>query len=537
MSQQRPNNGDRHELSPERSLAYASSPLFQDVRLHSLIDPRLPPATPLVTGVPEVRSHAFLQSRTAAMPPLTSQATPMGVGERPCGTFSDPLFFRGLLDDPVGFSQAELVRKTDHQARDHIDFDHRAARTVSSPPLGGDAHGVQHGGRVDLRPWSRADKVQCEQALFGVVPREQARQSALPFEEGSPHGPCSQPVCASLLGKDAPDASTAILRDAAALIASLSGALQNSLQAPMAARASVRVPIPMYRGYDDPASPNEFLDSLRHYGQASGLSEEEMLRRVLPAALTGSAARWFRLVGQNAESMDEFRANFRQEFLPADYTARLRRELEARTQHPDESLIEYVRTMQEFYSLADPNASHEEQVERVVRQAHPTFAAYLRSSKFRNLDELALEAKRLQSDILASRAYRPPPPAYMSLEPRCAWKGDSTFHSQSGHATAYAVSNPLGASGPFEISDRALDPYGYGRRVTAPKAQPPREVRPCDRTNRTGVPNPGRQASNARADGGRLAGNPSSDVRCFRCNERGHMSRNCPDFPQNSGNE
>ncbi|KAH6948926.1 hypothetical protein HPB50_027148 [Hyalomma asiaticum] len=62
--------------------------------------------------------------------------------------------------------------------------------------------------------------------------------------------------------------------------------------------------------------------------------------------------------------------------------------------------------MDEFYRIADPSAPNCEKVERVMRQAHPTFAVYLRGSEFRDLDELASEAKRIQADILASRAYR-----------------------------------------------------------------------------------------------------------------------------------
>lgn len=216
--------------------------------------------------------------------------------------------------------------------------------------------------------------------------------------------------------------------------------------------------MPMYHVYDDPISQNEFLDTLHQHGLASGLSEQEVLERVLPVALTGSAARWYKLVGENAVSMEEFRAKFRQEFLPADYSARLRRELETQTQHPDESLVEYVRTMQEMYSLADPNASYGEQVERVARQSHPTFAAYLRSGKFRNLDDLALEAKRVQADILAVRSYRPSPPTHQSLEPRCTWRRDILSRKPQGHAAAYAVSREPNATGPFEISNRALDP-------------------------------------------------------------------------------
>ncbi|KAH6946297.1 hypothetical protein HPB50_012740 [Hyalomma asiaticum] len=98
-----------------------------------------------------------------------------------------------------------------------------------------------------------------------------------------------------------------------------------------------------------------------------------------------------------------------------------------------------------------------------MRQAHPTFAAYLRGSKFRDLDELASEAKRIQADILASRAYRPPPPASEALEPRCAWNGDN-FRTRPQGNGLLAFSDERSSSG-WELSDRALDPYTYARRA------------------------------------------------------------------------
>ncbi|KAH9379861.1 hypothetical protein HPB48_006108 [Haemaphysalis longicornis] len=61
----------------------------------------------------------------------------------------------------------------------------------------------------------------------------------------------------------------------------------------------------------------------------------------------------------------------------------------------------------ESVQIAEPTAPNDERVERVIRQAQPTFAAYLRGARFRDLEERAAEAKRIQGHILASRAYRP----------------------------------------------------------------------------------------------------------------------------------
>lgn len=42
----------------------------------------------------------------------------------------------------------------------------------------------------------------------------------------------------------------------------------------------------------------DFLDLLVHYLQAKGMDDQEMFSRIVPAALTETAARWYRLSGE-----------------------------------------------------------------------------------------------------------------------------------------------------------------------------------------------------------------------------------------------
>ncbi|XP_037498694.1 uncharacterized protein LOC119372288, partial [Rhipicephalus sanguineus] len=168
-----------------------------------------------------------------------------------------------------------------------------------------------------------------------------------------------------------------LLQNAAQMIQALTGAVQTLSAVPKRTHPTVMLAVPTYSGYGDLQSARDYLDSLTRYQRATGLDDQEVLGRVVPAALTDTAARWYRLSGHRAATLDEFRAAFLREFLPADYESRMRRELELRTQAPDESLQEYVRAMDDLFSIAEPRASNEERVERVIRQAHPTFSAYL----------------------------------------------------------------------------------------------------------------------------------------------------------------
>lgn len=332
-----------------------------------------------------------------------------------------------------------------------------------------------------------------------------------------------------------------LLENAARVIESLTGALRTTTLAPQVHRPPVRIPVPTYRGYADRASATDFLEELRKYQRAMGMSDREILDRILPISLVDEAARWFRLVGDQPGTLDQFREAFRREFLPADYERRMRRELEQRTQHPDESLLEFVRAMQELFELAEPSAPNAERVERVIRQSHPTFAAYLRGSRFRDLNELASEARRIQGDILAARAYRPPPPAAAALEPRCAYTGDTLPRGTRRNESAnYAEERGRDA---YAISDRALDPYSYGRRASRPTPQ----LGTTDSRPNEAARFPQDQRANARYD--RAGANQSAwrnprradERRCFRCNGTDHLARQCPERPSaethRAGNE
>lgn len=75
--------------------------------------------------------------------------------------------------------------------------------------------------------------------------------------------------------------------------------------------------------------------------------------------------------------MANFRTRFREEFLLSDYKMQIRDELASRTQHTDESLVEYVCTLQKLYSRAKPSMPNVEEVARAICQCHPRFKAYL----------------------------------------------------------------------------------------------------------------------------------------------------------------
>ncbi|KAM7281165.1 uncharacterized protein ISCGN_006028, partial [Ixodes scapularis] len=244
-----------------------------------------------------------------------------------------------------------------------------------------------------------ATQAEKERRLSGLAEGNAAEMTVV----RSPETPTVSPVVSM-------PQSTEMSRESTALVAAFAQALQSMQRQTPPPKTLIRIPVPKYSEHSDRAlSATDFLLEIQRYRKATGLTKKETLGRVLPVALVGPAARWHRLVGESAGTLDEFTALFRQEFLPADYLPRMRTELKERTQAPAEPLAEYLRAMQELLQIADPNATNQEQVERVVRQAHPTFSRYLRGRPFGSLSELAQEARRVQAAILAERRYLLPP--------------------------------------------------------------------------------------------------------------------------------
>lgn len=300
-------------------------------------------------------------------------------------------------------------------------------------------------------------------------------------------------------------------------------------------RPRLSVPTPTYSGYSDAASVHDFLQDLDAYIAALGASDETALIQIVPIALTDDAARWRRMQ-RPFLSMADFRTRFREEFLPPDYEMRIRDELASRTQHPDESLVEYVRALQELYSRADPTASDAEKVARAIRQCHPRFKPYLRGRDFADLEALAREARIVQASLLAELTYRPPPRAEESLEPGCAWTGRGAGACDDSRTPYVAVTGHR--SGATAVP-RALDPFAFEQRRRAAnagssRAHPPRGGGAADHRGvanhyegRGNYNDPRRDTASRDGSGGRSAHNGRRQVRCYKCNQLGHIKRQC----------
>ncbi|KAL1420029.1 hypothetical protein MTO96_024703 [Rhipicephalus appendiculatus] len=100
--------------------------------------------------------------------------------------------------------------------------------------------------------------------------------------------------------------------------------------------------VPKFSGYDDRQTPDKFLQRLEEFCAISGVTDEQRLRQVIPAASEGSAKLWLRFAGP-FDAWAVFLEQFQAEFVSVDYKQRLKAEMQQRTQHPHENMRHFIQ--------------------------------------------------------------------------------------------------------------------------------------------------------------------------------------------------
>jgi len=307
--------------------------------------------------------------------------------------------------------------------------------------------------------------------------------------------------------------------------------------------------VPKYTGAADSKTPFDFILELEKYRDISRGTEAFMLKEILPISFEGTAYHWYRheIAMGPFENWQDFKKRFRREFQALGYTEKLNRELEARTQGPNEPLTVFIRVILDYYERLGRVTSEHEMVARILRQMHPEYLTVLHGKDIRTIRELKDSAFQAQDIIKAYRMYQPPPTT-LSVEPSLAWHPLDKIRECSGpesnifalpeseiktHRVHFSSVDPFtyfhnhSDKKQVTFSDNKMDKTFSTERSVREPAPTPRSPKPSSFT-RSESPNRERRMSGESESGsGRL---------CFNCKSPNHLRVNCPLPRPNSPN-
>lgn len=296
---------------------------------------------------------------------------------------------------------------------------------------------------------------------------------------------------------------------------------------------------PKYKGFNDPQSPEEFLDRLETFCLVSGVAADRRLTHIVPAALEGSAKLWWRFVSAFA-SWEEFTAAFIAEFSSIDAKRRLKQELELRTQHPQENLKEFIYTIAAYYDRIGGEVPESEKVDRVLRQMHPQLQDLVEGRQFSSLAELAKAADGLMERFWRRLQYKPPPPPTDQVARDLAFQSTINVAGLSGTqpgglitAAAAPFQYPPAAS-PWPLHPAAIQPSYHRdqlRGLAAFTTRTPHFSAPSQ-PQRYQPLDPGGFTCHRCGGVGHIArecptGRRGVPPRCYQCNGIGHIRSQC----------
>lgn len=248
-----------------------------------------------------------------------------------------------------------------------------------------------------------------------------------------------------------------------------------------------------FTGNTQDLSVVSFLERVNELKVARQVSDHVLFKSAIDL-FEGKALLWFRSNGNRCSDWQELSQLLKKHFLPPDYRPRLFQEILARTQGPDEPIVEYLACIRSMFRRhGDIGADC--QLDIVTRNLAPFYVMQL--PVVNDLEELEAECLKLEIKKYRADNYR---------DPKCS--GIDSVEPELSYSYYAGVSG---------IKPQTRKPTVIDE-VTA------RAVKLCWRCNKAG-----HFARNCRANVG---------LKCFNCGKAGVTKRNCPqcNSSSNQGN-
>ncbi len=146
--------------------------------------------------------------------------------------------------------------------------------------------------------------------------------------------------------------------------------------------------LPTWHGITDNKTPFEFLSKLNNYREYLDKSDIDMIKGVIPFAMSGSAIAWFNLIKSSLETYKQFEEAFRVEFEGFDYKERIRCNLIALRQEKNQLPTIFIQHMNSLIKYGEVYKTEKEAVDLIVSKMHPKWQRELCRYNLKTIVEL-----------------------------------------------------------------------------------------------------------------------------------------------------
>ncbi|KAM3962339.1 LOW QUALITY PROTEIN: uncharacterized protein ACR2FA_003575 [Aphomia sociella] len=151
-----------------------------------------------------------------------------------------------------------------------------------------------------------------------------------------------------------------------------------------------------------------FLQRLDELCLSRGVSEIRLFNSAAEL-FTEEALCWYRGIRSEVNSWAELKALLLDEYLPADYDHRLLQEIRSRTQGADESIVNYLSIMQNYFSRLSQPLPNQEKLNIVLFNIRPFYTSQLALTPIDSWSELKQQCRLLECARQRSGNFIEPP--------------------------------------------------------------------------------------------------------------------------------
>lgn len=252
-----------------------------------------------------------------------------------------------------------------------------------------------------------------------------------------------------------------------------------------------------------------FLEEIDEVIEFLRLSDDDVLAG-FARVLDGPALTYHRYSKNRYATWEDLKTDFREAFGILEYDPLDEAKMDMRTMQRGETIDTYVATMSRINRFLKRPRSTPELLERLLRNLTPEYRIGLKDEIITTVNDLIRAGRKFERLRISNWRYEPPPEMLRS-DPIYGLE-NLTFDTRRRIPPAN-VSSIWALSDEGTVGDDGQNSVDDGMSYAAVAQLPPRIL-----------PRPNSEARNV----GRDAPNRSNEIKCYNCNELGHIARDCP---------